>query len=103
VGLGVGFGGWGAGVSGGWRGQGFTQLERPTGHIELSHRRSHVAPPIHPFNPHLNIRHPSPPHTPRFLVQNILRSEQESGVRFDPLAVDLDTADNVLDKWVPLC
>ncbi|KAI8462538.1 MAG: hypothetical protein J3K34DRAFT_182080 [Monoraphidium minutum] len=36
----------------------------------------------------------------RFLVQNILRSEQETGAAFDPLAVDLDAADNVLDKWI---
>jgi hypothetical protein len=34
----------------------------------------------------------------RFLVQNILRSEQETGVAFDPAAVDLEQADNVLDK-----
>lgn len=37
----------------------------------------------------------------RFLVQNIIRAEQESGERFDPLSVDLDASqDNVLDRWI---
>jgi hypothetical protein len=41
---------------------------------------------------------PRPQTRRRFLVQNIIRSEQETGVAFDPLAADLDKADNVLDK-----
>ena len=53
-------------------------------------------------------RRPTPPPThtrtpPRFLVQNVLRSEQEGGARFDPLALDLDKADNVLDRCVCVC
>lgn len=36
----------------------------------------------------------------RFLVQNVLRWELETGKKFDPAAVRLDTATNVLDKWI---
>ncbi len=35
---------------------------------------------------------------PRFLVQNVLRSEAEAGQRFDPTSVNLDDATNVLDR-----
>lgn len=42
------------------------------------------------------------PPPPRFLVQNILRCEQEGGARFDPTAVDLGAADNVLDRRAQL-
>ncbi|GBF99525.1 hypothetical protein Rsub_11959 [Raphidocelis subcapitata] len=35
-----------------------------------------------------------------FLVQNVLRAEQETAAPFDPSAVDLDAADNVLDRWI---
>lgn len=38
----------------------------------------------------------------RFLVQNVLRMESESGKRFDPAAADLTKADNVLDRYVCL-
>ncbi|BDA43238.1 Isoleucine-tRNA ligase, cytoplasmic [Coccomyxa sp. Obi] len=36
----------------------------------------------------------------RFLVQNILRLEAESGQRFYPTQVDLSKATNVLDRWI---
>eukprot|EP00803_Ostreobium_quekettii_P004677 evm.model.scf_312.8 EVM.evm.TU.scf_312.8 scf_312:69741-82588(+) len=36
----------------------------------------------------------------RFLVQNVLRWEMESGQKFDPSKVDLDKASNVLDRWI---
>lgn len=36
----------------------------------------------------------------RFLVQNVMRLDVETGARFDPSAVDLSAADNVLDRWI---
>ncbi|GMH37086.1 hypothetical protein BSKO_04959 [Bryopsis sp. KO-2023] len=36
----------------------------------------------------------------RFLVQNVLRWEMESGKSFDPTKVDLSKATNVLDRWI---
>lgn len=44
---------------------------------------------------------PPPPCVPRrFLVQNVLRWESEGGRRFEPLAVDVGAATNVLDRWI---
>lgn len=48
-------------------------------------------------------RHDSslPSHLPfRFLVQNVLRMADETGVSFDPADVDISAADNVLDRCV---
>ncbi|KAL4432409.1 hypothetical protein ABPG77_001708 [Micractinium sp. CCAP 211/92] len=36
----------------------------------------------------------------RFLVQNVLRWEAETGRRFEPLAIDVGAATNVLDRWI---
>ncbi|KAK9864727.1 hypothetical protein WJX84_010606 [Apatococcus fuscideae] len=36
----------------------------------------------------------------RFLVQNVLRMESETGTRFDPTQVDQSKVTNVLDKWI---
>jgi hypothetical protein len=33
-------------------------------------------------------------------VQNVLRLEAEGGAKFDPTAVDLAQATNVLDRWI---
>ncbi|KAL3138515.1 hypothetical protein ABBQ32_006299 [Trebouxia sp. C0010 RCD-2024] len=36
----------------------------------------------------------------RFLVQNVLRLQQQSGITFDPTKVDVSNASNVLDRWI---
>jgi hypothetical protein len=36
----------------------------------------------------------------RFLVQNVLRWEAEAGAAFNPAAVDVGAATNVLDRWI---
>ncbi len=42
-----------------------------------------------------------PPSSPcSFLVQNVLRWEAETGRRFEPLAIDVGAATNVLDRWI---
>lgn len=36
----------------------------------------------------------------RFLVQNVMRWEIDSGSKFNPSSVDLSKATNVLDRWI---
>ncbi|DBA71115.1 hypothetical protein WJX79_007299 [Trebouxia sp. C0005] len=36
----------------------------------------------------------------RFLVQNVLRLQQQTGIAFEPTKVDVSQASNVLDRWI---